>query len=208
MARGDQSRLHRTDGSIVYGRLTGFDPESRQFTIRDGTTETVVKEAAMADVFLSPLEPAGKSSTDAVVRMPERTLRLVYRDGSRFSGMLMRIEDTQVTMACPGVKEALRLPLAELRSLISLRPGERPPEVPGKLGRLEMEGVSLKGRLVSGEGFNRTPVVWSGIPIWASTPVRCFLACRDELSTVIGNHDAQRSSSPRCPLPGRFRRPL
>ena len=34
--RDDQSRLHRADGSIVYGQLTAYNPESKQFTIHEG----------------------------------------------------------------------------------------------------------------------------------------------------------------------------
>ena len=53
-AREDKSRLHRTDGSVVYGRLTAYDPQSKQLTVQDGTTETLVKQEAVADVFLTP----------------------------------------------------------------------------------------------------------------------------------------------------------
>ena len=81
-----------------------------------------------------------------------RTLRVVYRDGTRISGTPTRIEDTHLTLTCPGAKEPLRLPLAELRSMIALRHSEAPavPSLTGKPGRLEMEGLSLKGRLVDG----------------------------------------------------------
>jgi peroxiredoxin len=162
-AREDQARLQRTDGSIVYGRLEAYDPESKQFTIRDDKTETVVKEDAMADVFLSPRESAGSSSTGSIAGKSQGTLRLVYRDGSRFSGSLTRVEDQCLTLACPGIKEPLRLPLAELRALIPMQQGDRPaaPSIAGKLGRLEMDGVSLKGRLVKASGGHDTScLVW------------------------------------------------
>src|SRR5207244_842404 len=131
--------------------------------IRDDAKETVVPQDAMTDVFLSPGQLVGNGSTDAVAGRSSRSLRLVYRDGSRVSGTLTRIEDTHLTLTCPGVKEPLRLPLAELRSLISLRPGEGPPapSVAGKAGRLEIEGVNLKGRLVNGsEQPDASCLVW------------------------------------------------
>ena len=48
----------------------------------------------------------------------------------------------------------MRLPLADVRSLISLRHGEglAAPWVTGKPGRLEMDGVRLQGQLVPGVG--------------------------------------------------------
>jgi thiol-disulfide isomerase/thioredoxin len=157
--REDQSRLHRTDGSIVYGQLTAYDPKAKQFTVRDGETETVVKEEAITDVFLSPGRFAGRAAAET----SERTLRVVYRDGSRFSGTLTRLEDGHLTLRCPGVKEPLRLPLADLRSLVALRQRSGPavPAAAGKPGRLELDGVRLKGRLVDGaEQPGASCLVW------------------------------------------------
>jgi thiol-disulfide isomerase/thioredoxin len=159
--RDDHARLHRTDGAIVYGQLAAFDPVSKQFTIRDGATDTPVSLEAVADVFLAPPPAAGRAPADPPL---PQTLRVVYRDGSRFSGTLTRVEDGRLALTCPGVKEPLRLPLAEARSLIplplplaevrSLIPlphgkGADAPPAAGRAGRLELEGVSLKGRLVS-----------------------------------------------------------
>jgi thiol-disulfide isomerase/thioredoxin len=161
--REDQARLHRTDGSIVYGTLAAFDPRAKQFTLRDGTSETLVTQGAVADVYLAPGRAGEKGPADAAAGNSGRTLRLVYRDGSRFSGTPTRIEDTHVTLACPGVTESLRLPLAELRSLIALRHGKGPttPPVEGRPGRLEADGLHLPGRLVPGaEQPDASCLVW------------------------------------------------
>ena len=90
-------------------------------------------------------------------------LRLVFSDGSRLSGTLTRLEDAHVTLSCPGVIEPIRLPLAGLRSLLVLRPGEGPRAAlaTGRPGRLEMDGVSLKGRLVDDKEQPKTCcLVW------------------------------------------------
>src|SRR5205085_340530 len=98
--------------------------------------ETVIDQDAIADVFLAPSLPSAKASTAAAAGTSDRTLRVVYRDGSRFTGIPTRIEDTHLTLTCPGVKEPMRLPLAELRSLSMLRNGKAPaaPSIAGKLG--------------------------------------------------------------------------
>jgi thiol-disulfide isomerase/thioredoxin len=158
--RDDRSRLHRTDGSIVYGQIAAFDPNSKQFIIRNGATETHVPQDTIADMFLAPAKSANKETTDPTV---SRTLRVVYRDGSRFSGRLTRIEDGHLSLTCPGVKEPLRLPLAEVRSVISLRHESTANSSPvaGKPGRLEMDGVSLKGRLVGDrDAMDASGLVW------------------------------------------------
>jgi thiol-disulfide isomerase/thioredoxin len=156
-AREDEPRLHQTDGSIVYGQVVAFDPESKKLILRDGMTETPVQEEAIAEAF------GAKASTDTAADASSRTLRMVYRDGSRISGTPTRIEDTHLTLACPGVKEPLRLPLIDLRSLFVLPHGEAPavPSVAGKPGRLEMDGINLRGRLVHGsEQPNASCLVW------------------------------------------------
>jgi thiol-disulfide isomerase/thioredoxin len=161
--REDVSRLHRTDGSIVYGQLTTFDPESKQFTVRDGTTESRVEQEQIADVLLSPSYSVAQALTDRMAGISNPALRLAYSDGSRVSGTLAHIEDMHVTLSCAGVKEPLRLPLAGLRSLIVLRPGDGPRAAlaAGRPGRLDMDGVSLKGRLVdSKEQPNAGCLVW------------------------------------------------
>ncbi len=155
--REDQARIHRTDGSIVYGQIAAYNPESKQFTIRDGTTNTVVLHEALAEVFLGRAD--GNEPADPETR---RTLRVVYRDGTRFSGTPTRIDDGNLTLNCPGINEALRLPLADVRSLIPLRHGERPvvPVFAGRSGRLEMEGLSLKGQLVGDDGQSEGSLTW------------------------------------------------
>src|SRR5439155_11662440 len=69
----------------------------------------------------------------------------------RFSGEVTRIEDDHLTMTCASVKDPLRLPLAGVRSLILLKPHgtDAKTVAAGKPGRLEMDGVSLRGMIVS-----------------------------------------------------------
>jgi peroxiredoxin len=155
--RDDQSRVHRTDGSIVYGQLAAFDPETKRFTIRAAGADTVIPHEAIADIVLAPVRARAGAAAPAA----DRTFRIVYRDGSRVSGEVTRIEDGHVGLTCPGVEEHLRLPLAGARSLISLRPAAAPstPVAAGRPGRLETDGLSLRGRLADGgaDGLNWQP---------------------------------------------------
>ena len=155
--RDGEPRLFRTDGSVVYGRLAGYDPQTGRFTIRDGGRETVIPREAVADVY--PVPPR-----DAETGPPAtpRALRVVLRDGTRVSGTPDRVEDTHLTLTCPGIKDTLRIPLAAARALIPLRPGEGParPAVAGRPGRLEMDGLSLTGRLVGGGEPAAGGLVW------------------------------------------------
>jgi thiol-disulfide isomerase/thioredoxin len=146
----EKPRIVRKDGSVVYGRLADYDPKAKRFTLRDGATETVVGQEAIAEVVLSPSATDAKPSTGTA---DGTTLGVLCRDGSRLTGRLMRLEDTHLTLTCPGAKEPLRLPVADLRSMTVLQSGQgpRPEPVAGRPGRLEMEGVHLKGKLVQGD---------------------------------------------------------
>jgi thiol-disulfide isomerase/thioredoxin len=167
-AREDQARLRRTDGTVITGQLTAYDPKLKQFTVRDGDKETLVPHDAVADVFLSPTlyaPPAPPGAPAGVpADKPARTLRVAYHDGTWFSGRLTRIEDTHVSLTSPDVKEPLRLPLDGVRSLIVLGGGDAPAApaaTEGRAGRLEMEGTLLKGHLIPGsEQPGASCLVW------------------------------------------------
>ena len=90
------------------------------------------------------------------------TVRCSLRDGQRFSGTLSRIENAHLTLTAPNAREPLRVPLVELRSLIMPRRDQPPARFSGgKSGRLEMDGLSLKGCLVGGgETPEASCLVW------------------------------------------------
>lgn len=150
--QADKSRLHRTDGSIVYGQLAAFDADKKQFTVRDGDNETQVAADQIASVFLSP--PDDETA---------RPFRVMYLDGTRLSGDLTAIAGDHLRLTNPAIREPLRLPLSELRSLAVVNretlPTTTPPE--GRSGRLEMDGLLLHGRLINGrEQSDASCLVW------------------------------------------------
>jgi thiol-disulfide isomerase/thioredoxin len=150
--QADKSRLHRTDGSIVYGQLVSFDAEKKQFTVREGNDDTQVPADQIAGVFLSP--------PNEEVSHP---FRAIYLDGTRLSGELTNIADDHLRLTCPAIQEPLKLPLSELRSLTVLNretfsAGSAPE---GRSGRLELDGLKLFGRLADGrEQPDASCLVW------------------------------------------------
>ena len=137
-ARNDQARIHRADGSIVYGQLTGYRPDSKAFLIKTEKGDTQIGEDQVSSVFLSLTKDE-----------PGRMIRAVYQDGSRLSGELARVEGGTVSLKVPGIKESLKLPIAGLRSLVVLA-REAPESKAATMPRLELEGTHLVGRLEDG----------------------------------------------------------
>jgi thiol-disulfide isomerase/thioredoxin len=145
-----QSRIHRADGSIVYGAVKRFDPAARTFTIADAKGESAVPEDHIAAVYL-PLPEQ---------RTP-RALAVVYQDGTRLSGDLKRVEAATISLRVPGVKDPLTLPLAGLRSLVALGPADLAQSIGGQAGVLELDAARLPGRLVeTGGSVGATCLVW------------------------------------------------
>ena len=77
--QADQARIHRADGSILYGQITRFDAAKREFVVSSGSTESRIVPESISSVFLS------RGSDE-----PPRGLRVVYQDGSRYSGDLLQ----------------------------------------------------------------------------------------------------------------------
>ena len=108
--KADQSRIHRADGSIIYGEVTAYDPGAKEFVLRADSRESRIAADKISSVFLSL---PGDEET--------RAIRVVYQDGSRLSGNLDKVEQGALLLTVPGVKESLRLPVGGLRSLVVLK---------------------------------------------------------------------------------------
>ena len=168
--QANKSRLHRTDGSIVYGTLAAFDPNLKQFTIRDGNDEIKVAADQISGVFLSP-------PNDEVTR----AFRAVYLDGTRLSGDLTSIAEDHLRLTNPAIQEPLRLPLSELRSFTVLTHEESAANstIEGRTGRLELDGLRLHGRLTNGrEQPGASCLVWHPDFSETASPLRTGTAGR------------------------------
>ncbi len=147
----NEARIHRPDGSIVYGQVTRFDPASHEFVVRTASGESRVKDDQISSVIISlPGEEK------------PRAVRAVYHDGNRLSGDLLKIENGSLFMKIPGFKETVRLSLDGLRSLIAMaHPEIAPLSRDDSTGRLELDQVKLTGKLVDGsEQPGASCLVW------------------------------------------------
>jgi hypothetical protein len=158
-----QSRIHREDGSIVYGEVTGFDPKSREFVVKADSGEARIAEGRISSVFLSM--PGD---------LQARTIRAVYQDGTRLSGDLEKVTNESLVMAVPGMSGRLNLPVAGLRSLVVTRHQDEAPLARGETtGRLELDGLRLPGRLVDGRAKEGSScLVWQPLSSDTASPLK------------------------------------
>lgn len=147
--QADKSRLHRADGSIVYGKLRSYDSETAQFVFAGEDGEIRVAAAGVGSVVLPAKEIAGQS------------FRAVLRDGTRLSGQLAGVQGGSLSLSCPGIDAPLALPIAELQSLLNLD-AQDATAVPGlRSGKLELAGTHLSGVLTAAQATPRaTCLAW------------------------------------------------
>jgi peroxiredoxin len=160
--QADQARIHRSDGSIVYGQVTKYDTATREFIVNSDAAETRIAPDKISSVFLSR---AGQETP--------RGLRVVYQDGSRYSGELQKVEENALVLKVPGVTETLRLPRQGLRSLVILTAAQLDaPEKDTSTGRLEIPGVRLNGKLVDGnESPGSSCLAWQPVSSETASPL-------------------------------------
>ena len=91
-----KSRLHRLDGSTVYGEIQGFDASAKAFLIAQDRRETRIQADAVESVVLSP--SGGPSPCEMCA---------VFQNGARLSGNLRKVEKGRIWLGCPGVVEPL-----------------------------------------------------------------------------------------------------
>jgi len=199
-----RAELRLGDGSARQGYLSHFDAETRTFVVRDGVAETRVPEREVAGLTLTPAaEPARLALFDDPFGLFQAgagaaagpDVRVSTRDGARFQGRLLGVDPGAVVLGVPAVEGPLRVPVAALRSLTVVRPpdsdakaaagqpagGRRAdpatagPSEESPYGRIEADGVWLRGRLVAGPDGG---LAWLPSGSTAASPLRPGVAAK------------------------------
>lgn len=159
--QGDQSRIQKQDGSGAYGEVVRYDSAANEIVFREKKAESRI-----------PLKSIAAISLDLKTTESPRDVRVVYHDGSRFSGSIKRVETDALVITSPGVTSDLRLPLAGMRSLLVIKHDEKPIAKEKGTGRLEMEGLLLTGRLIDGaEKPGASCLVWQPLGSQNASPL-------------------------------------
>ncbi|MFN0056055.1 MAG: TlpA family protein disulfide reductase [Planctomycetales bacterium] len=186
--QADKARIHRLDGTILYGQFSGFDPQRQEFLLKTDTGEARVAAKDMSSLFLAPEE------TDP----PPRSIRAVYQDGCQVSGELMRVEEEILRIAAPALRDPLVAPLAQLRSLVGLHQGAPQGSDARLSGNLELQGLKLRGVLRDGQAENGVSCL-----TWQPLGSRTAGALRPGVSgrIVYREPPPPRPKAPKAPQP-------
>lgn len=162
-ASPEKARIHNDDGSILYGQIARYDAPKREFVVRTDSGETRVAEDKITALFLSP-----------PTEEPARVCRAVFQDGSRLGGDLAKVEKGEWCLTRAGVKEALSLPQAGLRSIVVVsRDTKKTAAGNERLGQLEIGDVRMQGWLADGrDSGDGSCLVWHPLGSRSASPLR------------------------------------
>lgn len=147
--QADRSRVHRADGSIVYGNVKSFNAAEKKFVIEGDDGEVSIAADQVGSIVLAADDPPGQS------------IRAVLQDGTRLSGSVAKVEDGKLLLSYPGASAPLPIPVEALRTLLMLDSTATASPVEGRMGRLELAGTSLNGVFGAGaEQQDATCLVW------------------------------------------------
>jgi thiol-disulfide isomerase/thioredoxin len=155
-AAADKSRLHRADGSVLYGSLKGYDAQAKRFTLDEGGKDVQVENKQVVDIVLNRAASGTNKST------ADHRLRVIYRDGSRLSGSLMQFGDKVLQLKSPDIQEPLSISVADLQMLVGLEDEKKsvPAGAAGRAGTLKVAGDSISGRLVEFKDSDTGKLNW------------------------------------------------
>ena len=199
----DQPRIHLTDGSIEYGQVTGYDAAARQFVVRGKAGDSRVSADSLDSAFLSfPAE------TDPAAA------RALFHDGTQVSGAVVKVANGNLWIKSAAIREPLRLAVAGLRSVISLRHDSASSDKEadagsgsrtgaggdGRLGTLELDGVRLRGRLVDGrEEPEASCLVWQPVGSQLASAIRPGISGRIVYREPPPRKQPQQAAAPGMP---------
>jgi thiol-disulfide isomerase/thioredoxin len=164
-----RERIQKSDGSIIYGDIVRYEPESRQFIVKEGGAETAVAAKELTSVAFTP--PAEQP--------PAGSIRVGCHDGSRLSGQLTKVEGVKLHVMRPGIEEPVIFSIADIRCLIGAPDQVFEPKSQTSVGRLELEGVRSHGALVDGKSDEATScLVWQPRQSITSSPLEHSISGR------------------------------
>ena len=130
--------ISKSDGSLVEGEVDSFDAAKGQFIVNASGGATRVDANQVNSVVLAArgnARPAGA------------TMRVALNDGESLSGKLEKVAKGQLSLSGADFAEAVAIPIASLQSIVMLAHESFTPQEAGRTGRLELEGLRLKGSL-------------------------------------------------------------
>ena len=188
-----QAMIHQLDGTIRSAEVRSFDAAAREFVLAKDGLEQRLAERQLLDVVLA--QPG---------EVAPRAVRVLLASGARLSGDLTKIEGDRLTLKCPTIHEPLLLPVQDLQGVLMMK--TEPPETTAEASpesrqvRLELRGVSLRGRLIDSRMEEHSCLVFHPQMSSVASPLAAGVSGRLVLSEPAPPPKIE-TSSPGTPSP-------
>ncbi len=167
---GNAPRLQRSDGTLLYGKLIGYDAERREFRIAEGKNEQTCSADQADSIIITPRSES--ESPDA--KQPANLVQCA--DGTRLSGWVDKLDGDRLFLDCLGAVdadtlEAVAIPLNSVRKVSFRRKVAPPTRTASEFLLLELDDGQIHGSLASaGEG--RSGLGWKPLGSEHSSALR------------------------------------
>ncbi|HVA51413.1 MAG TPA: TlpA disulfide reductase family protein [Pirellulales bacterium] len=106
----NRPQLHRVDGPVINGKLSGYDGQKRQFSMKTEQGDVACPEEQVARICFG--EPAAP---------PDRPMRVSCADGTQLSGWFAGVDGQRLSLDCLSIDtpalDSSSLPLAAVASI-------------------------------------------------------------------------------------------
>lgn len=159
----ERAHLQTSQGGVHYSDSLAYDADAQEFVVTANEQAPPAESPAAAQQDAAENEPK-PTAPSSPTRVPvadvttlsfqpsgtaqQQPIRVALYDGSRISGELAGVANGKLLLRRPGVDALLELPVNQLRMIASLSSKMPQPEVEGRAGRLEGDGLRLHGWLV------------------------------------------------------------
>ncbi len=130
--------ISKSDGSLVEGEVDSFDAAKGQFIVNASGGATRVDANQVNSVVLARAGTQG---------LPGPRCAWRSTTGNRSADNSKRSRKGQLSLSGADFAEAVAIPIASLQSIVMLAHESFTPQEAGRTGRLELEGLRLKGSL-------------------------------------------------------------
>ncbi|MBM3999139.1 MAG: TlpA family protein disulfide reductase [Planctomycetes bacterium] len=137
---GTASQIRRASGQYLDGSVRGYDPASKAWVVhREGGREDRVPAEDLDAISFGPND----QQTPV-----EGAVSIACQDGTRVTGALLGVSETEVRIRCAGSTEIVPLPLDGVRMIQRVAPADTRSEAKvARAARLEHDGWSTRGDL-------------------------------------------------------------
>ncbi|MFM8891776.1 MAG: hypothetical protein ACKOTB_09195, partial [Planctomycetia bacterium] len=178
-AAGGKGEVRLDDGTILAGTVVTMDAATGTLEVDpapvDGGAGRAITVDRVESIVLPNMPPDREAASTGP--RPGRSVRIVDRHGSRFSGTLDRLEQGVVWVDCAGIDGRLSLPIDTLAAIMSREPPIKAGPPPGRVGRILSPHSAHRGRLVpgvdadGGPAAGRAAVAWQPLGSLTASPL-------------------------------------